>query len=79
MSESKNAGKIIIFEKENAEIEFKIDIANETFWATQRSISELFDTTPQNITIHLKTIFEANELDKASTCKKFLQVQKEGI
>jgi hypothetical protein len=41
-------------------------------------MSELFQTTPQNITIHLKNIFEEGELDEMSTCKNFLQVQIEG-
>jgi len=41
-------------------------------------MSELFQTTPQNITIHLKNIFEEGELDEMSTCKDFLQVQMEG-
>jgi len=38
----------------------------------------LFDTTPQNITIHLKNIFESGELEEGATCKEFLQVQMEG-
>lgn len=37
----------------------------------------LFNTTPQNITIHLKNIFESGELDEEATCKDFLQVQLE--
>ena len=41
-------------------------------------MAELFQTTSQNITIHLKNIFEEGELDEESTCKDFLQVQKEG-
>jgi hypothetical protein len=40
-------------------------------------LAELFQTTPQNITIHLKNIFEEGELNEASTCKDFLQVGKE--
>lgn len=38
----------------------------------------MFQTTPQNITIHLKNIFEEGELTEEATCKDFLQVQKEG-
>jgi hypothetical protein len=37
----------------------------------------LFDTTPQNITIHLRNIFESGELEEFSTCKKILQVQND--
>ena len=41
-------------------------------------MAELFQTTPQNITIHLKNIYEEGELEGIATCKDFLQVQKEG-
>jgi len=41
-------------------------------------MAELFQTTSQNITIHLKNIFEEKELEERATCKYFLQVQKEG-
>ena len=41
-------------------------------------MAELFQTTSQNITIHLKNIFEEGELEEKATCKDFLQVQKEG-
>lgn len=41
-------------------------------------MSELFNTTPQNITMHLKSIFSDDELEEGSTCNDFLQVRKEG-
>ncbi len=41
-------------------------------------MGELFNTSPQNITVHLKNIFYENELQEESTCKDFLQVQIEG-
>ncbi len=41
-------------------------------------MGDLFQTTPQNITIHLKNIFEEGELNEAATCRNYLQVQKEG-
>jgi len=41
-------------------------------------MAELFQTTPQNITLHLKNIFEEGELQEDATCKDFLQVQTEG-
>lgn len=41
-------------------------------------MAELFLTTPQNITIHLKNIFDEGELEEKATCKDFLQVQVEG-
>jgi len=44
----------------------------------QRSIAELYHTTSQNITLHIRNIYEDNELREVSTCKNYLQVQKEG-
>jgi len=52
--------------------------AEENIWLTQKKMAELFDTTPQNITQHLKNIYTEGEADQTATCKDFLQVQKEG-
>ncbi len=41
-------------------------------------MAELFQTTPQNITLHLKTIYADGELFEAATCKDYLQVRQEG-
>jgi hypothetical protein len=50
----------------------------ETLWMTQAQIAELFQTTPQNVTLHLKAIFAEGELAEAATCKDYLQVRQEG-
>ena len=47
-------------------------------WLTQKAIGELFDTTRNNITMHLQDIYISNELGEKSTSKEFLLVQKEG-
>jgi hypothetical protein len=41
-------------------------------------MAELFQTTPQNITMHIGNIYQEGELDQVSTCKEFLQVRTEG-
>jgi len=51
---------------------------NESLWLTQAQIAELFQTTPQNVTLHLKAIFAEGELSEAATCKDYLQVRQEG-
>ena len=51
---------------------------NETVWLTQAQMAELFQTTPQNITIHISNVYNEGELEEESTCKDFLQVQNEG-
>ncbi len=70
--------EIIIYQTKTGSIELKEDAAGNTFWATQSQIAQIFNTTPQNITLHLKNIFNENELSQNSTCKESLQVQKEG-
>jgi hypothetical protein len=75
---TQNNSSIVIYQDEQGNIKLDVRFENETVWLTQRLIAELFGTTPQNITLHLKSIFDEAELIKDSTCKKFLQVQKEG-
>jgi hypothetical protein len=70
--------QIIIYQTENGQTKLDVRLENETVWLTQKLMAELFQTTPQNITIHLKNIFEEGELSEEATCKDFLQVQKEG-
>lgn len=50
----------------------------KTFGLPKKKMAELFDTTPQNITQHLKNIYTEGEVDQTATCKDFLQVQQEG-
>ncbi len=53
-------------------------IDGQTAWLTQAGMAELFQTTPQNITMHVAGIYEDGELSEAATCKEFLQVRTEG-
>lgn len=73
-----NNSQIIIYQTESGETKLDVRFQDETVWLTQKLMAELFQTSSQNITIHLKNIFEEGELDEKSTCKDFLQVQKEG-
>ena len=50
----------------------------DSVWLTQAQMAELFQTTPQNITQHLKAIYAEGELESGSTCKDCLQVRREG-
>ena len=62
----------------DGEIELAIAIKEDTIWLTQKQIAELFEVTKQNISLHIIEIFKSKELDKNSTVKKYLTVQKEG-
>ena len=68
----------VIFKIDSAKVNIDVFFQDETLWLTQKQLAELFETTPQNITLHLKNIYSENELTENATCKDFLQVQKEG-
>ncbi len=68
----------IIYQTNTGEIALKPDAKLETIWASQKQISEIFEVTPQNITMHLQQIFKEKELAEKATCKESLQVQKKG-
>ena len=69
---------ILIYQTEGGQTKIEVRLENETVWLTQKLMAELFQTTPQNITLHLNNIYSEKELSKEATCKDFLQVQKEG-
>lgn len=70
--------QIEIYKGKDKETHVEVRFEGDSAWLTQKQIAALFKTTPQNITIHLKKIFKEDELDEKSTCKDYLQVQKEG-
>ncbi len=75
MKEKEN---IVIYQGENGDIELRADTRKDTIWATRTQISQLFETTPQNISIHLGNLYKEGELEEKATSKKSLLVQKEG-
>ena len=70
--------EFLLYTTPDGKVKVEIFFHKENIWLTQRRIAELFQTTPQNITIHLKNIYESGELIEKTTCKDFLQVQMEG-
>jgi len=79
MSElSSKHNNFILYTTPEGEVKLNVLLENETIWLSQKSMGFVFDTTPQNITIHLKNIFESGELVEEATCKEYLQVQIEG-
>ena len=70
--------EIILYQTEDGRTRIQCRFENETLWLTQAQIAELFQTTPQNVTLHLKGIFAEGELDETATCKDYLQVRLEG-
>jgi hypothetical protein len=70
--------EIILYQPNSLAERIEVRIEDETVWLTQAQMALLFQTTPQNITIHIGNVYKEAELEAVSTCKDFLQVRKEG-
>ena len=71
-------GEIVIYTSEDGSVSLDTKLENETIWLTQDMMTKLFETTKQNISLHINNIYKDEELDKTSTVKEFLTVRKEG-
>ena len=69
---------LILYTTEDGKSQIKLRAKDQTVWLTQLEMAELFDATKQNISLHLKNIFEDGELDQTATVKDSLTVQTEG-
>lgn len=72
-----STAEFLIFTKQNKEKTIEVIVDEESVWLSQKLIAELFDTTRNNITMHLSNVLE-NELDKNSVCKDFLHTAGDG-
>ncbi|MGX7047771.1 toxin Fic [Lactococcus piscium] len=69
---------LIIYNDDTENIHIEAMFEDETVWLNQKQISELFNTSRENITAHIKNIYLEGELNEEATSKKFLQVREEG-
>ena len=70
--------EIVLFESRDGAVTLPVPVRDESVWLTRMQMADLFDVTPQNITIHLKKVYAAGELEREATSKDFLRVQTEG-
>ena len=70
--------EFLLYQTEDGQTRIEVRLQDETVWMTQAAMAELYQTTPQNITTHLKAIYNESELEASATCKEYLQVQPEG-
>ncbi len=78
MAEHLPSSQFLIYQTESGQTKIDVRFEDETVWLTQALIADLFHTTPQNITLHIKNVYEEGELLESATCKDFLQVRLEG-
>jgi hypothetical protein len=70
--------ELVLYQTEDGRTRIDCRLDEGTVWLTQAQMAELFQTTPQNITLHLKEVFADSELTEEATCKDYLQVRSEG-
>jgi hypothetical protein len=70
--------EVILYQTEDGRTRLEVRFEDETLWLSQALMAELFQTTPQNITLHLKSLYQEGEIDETATCKDYLQVRQEG-
>ena len=70
--------QFLVYAAEDGRVKVEVRLENETVWLTQQHMAELFQTTQQNISLHLQNIYEEGELQRAATHKEFLSVRQEG-
>ena len=69
---------VLLYQDENGVTKVSVRFFDEDLWLTQQQIAELYDTTQQNISQHIDSIYKEGELDREATNKKFLLVRTEG-
>jgi len=71
-------GEFLIYQTEDGRTRVEVRVEHDTVWLSQRDMAELFQTTKQNVSLHIQNVFDEGELLLAATVKEYLTVQTEG-
>jgi hypothetical protein len=71
-------GQFLVYRTEDGKLKIDVRLENETVWLTQQHMADLFQTTQQNISLHLQNIYDEGELSREATHKEYLSVRQEG-
>ena len=71
-------GKLLVYNLPNGKAKVDILLAQDNIWMSQAALADLYQTSTQNITKHIRNIYDEGELEKNATCNSQLQVQMEG-
>jgi len=72
-------GNILIYRTEGGQTKLEVRLEGETLWLSQAGLAQLYQTTKQNISLHIQNIYDEGELAEDSTVKEYLTVQNEGV
>ena len=73
-----NGSQFLVYQAEDGKLKIDVRFEGETVWLVQQQMAELFQTTKQNISLHIQNIYEEQELEREPTVKDSLTVQQEG-
>lgn len=74
---SEPQGEFLLYQTEDAQTRIQVRFEKQELWLTQQQLADLYQTTPQNITQHIRAIYASQELMEEATCKPYLQVREE--
>ena len=74
----KEGNNIILYQDDNEITRVSVRFADEDVWLTQNQLAEIYDTTQENISMHISNIYADKEVEEERTYKKFLLVRQEG-
>jgi hypothetical protein len=69
--------EIVLYQPDNS-LQLEVRLEDETVWLSQAQMAELFQTTRNNITMHISNVFKEGELEKKVSCKDFLHITQHG-
>jgi death-on-curing family protein len=77
-TDNKINSQVVLYKAEDGKSTFDVKLDLETVWLSLNQMADLFETTKQNISLHINNVFKEKELIRVSTVKKYLTVQNEG-
>lgn len=69
---------VVVYRSADNAVQLDVQLTDETVWLTQAQMAMLFDSTKQNVSLHINNIYNEGELSKEATVKDYLTVQNEG-
>jgi len=77
-TENQPGGEILLYQTEDGKTRLEVQFQGDTVWLSQAQMSELFQTTKQNVSLHIQNIYDEHELERTGTVKESLTVRQEG-
>jgi hypothetical protein len=77
-NDNQPGGEILLYQTEDGKTRLEVQFQGETVWLSQAQMAELFQTTKQNVSLHIQNIYDERELERTGTVKESLTVRQEG-